>query len=213
MAQNFHKLFAPILYVIIFLTGFLTAAIWLSPDAYLEHLTDVLTAFSLAAFVTLAFLFCLFSLKRNTLKQLEILQREHMRPILRAALQLSPEHPNLLVCHLHNYGKGFAKHIRIRAEALTSTPAADLITEKLNSLPVFSDGLDMMAANEPRSFILFDLDDMPDTAAPDSDGLIKIHTVCNDIFGSLHSNETTLDLSGLVRPHTPKAKAKPKLLY
>ncbi|MBS4945217.1 MAG: hypothetical protein KHZ64_08560, partial [Neisseria mucosa] len=53
MHSSIQSRFAPILYVLIFLAGFLAAQVWFNQQAYLANLPLLVTAISAVAFVWL----------------------------------------------------------------------------------------------------------------------------------------------------------------
>ncbi|UOO86930.1 hypothetical protein [Neisseria arctica] len=87
MADKLQQVFAPVLYVVIFFLGFLTAAVWFNPNGYPADFATVLTAVAALAMVFLGYLFCRFSLMRRQKEseRLALLQHENIRPVLQPA--------------------------------------------------------------------------------------------------------------------------------
>ena len=220
MHTRLQQWFAPILYIVLFFTGFLAAFLWFNPRDYLQNLAATLMAVAALALVALAYFFARLSLQHRaqTSRYLEALQQERVRPVLHAVLRPAADQPHLIELALSNYGKGSARAVRLSAEPVAATPAAEAVMASLQSLSAMAGGLDILAAGETYGGVFTDFDILAARFAPAPfNGIIKINAEYQDCFGNLCATESVLDISalGALRPaaHAPARKARKKLLY
>ena len=117
MHTRLQQWFTPILYIVLFFAGFLSAFLWFNPRDYLQNLAATLTAVAALALVPLAYFFARLSLQHRaqTSRYLETLQQEHVRPVLHAVLRPAADQPHLIELALSNHGKGSAHAVRLSA--------------------------------------------------------------------------------------------------
>lgn len=120
MHASVQSRFAPILYVLIFFAGFLTAQIWFNQKAYTEELPPLLSALSAVALVWLAWAFVSVRSKAKAEKfyREKMIQNESIHPVLHASLQHLEHKPQMLALLVKNHGKGMAEQVRFKAEVL-----------------------------------------------------------------------------------------------
>ena len=145
MPSNVQTRSAPLLYVLIYFAGFLTACLWFNPQDYLSDLAPTVTA---VAALTAAWLVCLlvmYKVRSQTewMQREQRIQREQIHPVLHAAIRRMEGSPAALVLSVKNHGKGAAGKVRFHIEALPNHAASNAVTAAASRLPVFSDGLDM----------------------------------------------------------------------
>ena len=222
MPDQLQRLFAPVLYIVIFFSGFLTAAVWVDPEHYLADLPATLTAVAALALVLLAYFFSKLSLqhRHHERERLDTLQQENVRPVLHAVLRPAADSPHLIELALSNHGKGTAQAVKLSAESVAATPAAEAVSAALQPLGAFSDGLDLLAAGETYGGVFADFDTLAARFAPAPfNGIIKIVAEYQDVFGNACASESVLDISALGARQTPSPAAAParkprkKLLY
>ena len=111
MHATIQSRFAPILYVVIFFAGFLTACLWFNPKDYLADLAPVVAAVCAVALVWLAWTaVSVIARKKNEwLRREKLIQQEKVHPVLHASLQSVEEQPEMLALTIRNHGKGMAK--------------------------------------------------------------------------------------------------------
>lgn len=156
--------------------------------------------------------------RAQTSRYLETLQQEHVRPVLHAVLRPAADQPHLIELALSNHGKGSAHAVRLSAEPVAATPAAEAVVASLQSLSAVAGGLDILAAGETYGGVFTDFDILAARFAPAPfNGIIKISAEYQDCFGNLCATESVLDISalGALRPaaHAPARKPRKKLLY
>ena len=95
MHATIQSRFAPILYVVIFFAGFLTACLWFNPKDYLADLAPVVAAVCAVALVWLAWTaVSVIARKKNEwLRREKLIQQEKVHPVLHASLQSVEEQP------------------------------------------------------------------------------------------------------------------------
>ncbi len=218
MTDPLQRLFAPVLYILIFFAGFITAAIWLEPGHYLENLSSTVSALAALALVWLAYVFARRSLRLRLHEsaRLEALQQENVRPVLHAVLRPATNAPHLIELALSNHGKGTAHAVRLHVESIAATPAAEAVCARMQPLAAVSDGLDMLAAGEHYGGVFADFQVLAAQTAPAPfNGIIKISADCQDSLGNPCRNESVIDLSALAaaRPAPAARKPRKKLLY
>ena len=108
--------------------------------------------------------------------------------------------------------------MRLSAEPVAATPAAEAVVASLQSLSAVAGGLDILAAGETYGGVFTDFDILAARFAPAPfNGIIKISAEYQDCFGNLCATESVLDISalGALRPaaHAPARKPRKKLLY
>lgn len=218
MKPSLQRRAAPILYVVIFFTGFFTACLWFNPQDYLDNLAPTLTA--LAAVAMLWLLYVFLSAKNEArhelLRREKLVQQESIHPVLHASIHRVDEQPEMLVLAVRNYGKGMAQKVRMRAEALPDNEASQTVAAAMAQLPVFVQGLDKLAAGESYGGIFADSDILA-ASLPDGlfGGVIKLTVDCENAFGDMCTSETVLDLTLLNTVGKKAADNRPrkKLLY
>lgn len=222
MADKLQQVFAPVLYVVIFFLGFLTAAVWFNPNGYPADFATVLTAVAALAMVLLGYLFCRFSLMRRQKEseRLALLQHENIRPVLHAVLQPAADAPHLIELSVSNHGKGTAYAVKLSIESIAGSAAADVLSESVKPLTAFSDGLDMLAAGETYGSVFAAFDTLASRSVPAPfNGIVKIVAHYKDALGLDCANESTLDIAVLgalqAKPASAGTAVKPrkKLLY
>ena len=200
MPSNVQTRSAPMLYVLIYFAGFLTACLWFNPQDYLSDLAPTVTA---VAALTAAWLVCLlvmYKVRSRTewVQRERRIQRERIHPVLHAAIRRMEGKPAALVLSVKNHGKGAAGKIRFHIEALPNHAASSAVTAAASRLPVFSDGLDMLAAGGTYSGAFADVDELtaqlPQTGL---NGVVKLRLNYENTFGELCKSENVLDLSVL----------------
>ncbi|UOO82134.1 hypothetical protein LVJ83_01245 [Uruburuella testudinis] len=220
MSDSLQRLFTPVLYILIFFAGFITAAIWLAPGYYLENLPATVGALAAVALVWLAYVFAGLSLRhrRRESARLAALQQENVRPVLHAVLRPAADAPHLVELAVSNHGKGSARQVRLSIEAVAATPATAAVLACLQPLSAVSDGLDVLAAGESYGGVFADFETLAAHAAPAPfNGIIKVVAEYSDIFDNPCATESVLDMAALaaLQPaaHAAARKPRKKLLY
>lgn len=217
MHATIQSRFAPILYVVIFFAGFLTACLWFNPQDYLADLAPVVTAVSAVALVWLAWTaVSVIARKKNEwLRREKLIQQEKVHPVLHASLQSVEEQPEMLALIIRNHGKGMAKNIRLQVSSVSDKAAERAVVEAVSKLVIVGDGLDMLASGEVYGSVFGDIRELS-ASLPEKKfgGIMKlVMTYCN-VFGETCTSETSLDLSLLNAVELSEAEHKPsKLLY
>lgn len=164
MHASVQSRFAPILYVLIFFAGFLTAQIWFNQKAYTEELPPLLSALSAVALVWLAWAFVSVRSKAKAEKfyREKMIQNESIHPVLHASLQHLEHKPQMLALLVKNHGKGMAEQVRFKAEVLPDDEDARTIAAELAKMDMFASGetygrvfadiFELSAALEGRAF-------------------------------------------------------------
>lgn len=205
--------FAPALYILMFFAGFLTACVWFNPQDYLANLASAVTAFAAVALVWLAWAAVSVRIraKGEMQRREKLMQRESIHPVLHAAIRRVEDEPGMLALVIRNHGKGMAKNIRLRAVAVSDHPCAASVSAALETLPIFSEGADMLAADEVYAGIFADIRTL---AAADRDfgGIVRLDAEYENIFGESCTARTDLDISLLNRVPIEEVPRK-KLLY
>ena len=144
MHATIQSRFAPILYVVIFFAGFLTACLWFNPKDYLADLAPVVAAVCAVALVWLAWTaVSVIARKKNEwLRREKLIQQEKVHPVLHASLQSVEEQPEMLALTIRNHGKGMAKNIRLQVSSVSDKAAERAIVEAVSKLVIVGDGLD-----------------------------------------------------------------------
>lgn len=217
MTHSLTEKCAPILYVLTFFAGFAAAAVWFNQASYAEHLPETLLA--LAALAVVWILYAAASVRsrlhRERAYRERLVQQESVHPVLHAALHRMEEHPEMLVLAVCNHGKGLARRVRFEA-GTTDHPAARAVARAMAHLPVFGEGLDMIASGETYSGAFADSRTLSaELGQTEFNGLITLRAVCTNTFGDECHAETVLDLSILNTAPNAEADAPPRklLLY
>ncbi|EET44009.1 hypothetical protein NEISICOT_02190 [Neisseria sicca ATCC 29256] len=217
MHATIQSRFAPILYVVIFFAGFLTACLWFNPKDYLADLAPVVAAVCAVALVWLAWTaVSVIARKKNEwLRREKLIQQEKVHPVLHASLQSVEEQPEMLALTIRNHGKGMAKNIRLQVSSVSDKAAERAIVEAVSKLVIVGEGLDMLASGEVYGSVFGDIRELS-ASLPEKKfgGIMKlVMTYCN-VFGETCISETSLDLSLLNAVELSEAEHKPsKLLY
>ena len=208
MHASIQSRFAPILYVLIFFAGFLTAQIWFNQKAYTEELPPLLSALSAVALVWLAWAFVSARSKAKAEKfyREKMIQNESIHPVLHASLQHLEHKPQMLALLVKNHGKGIAEQVRFKAEVLPDDEDARTIALGTDAVAsgetygrVFADIFALSEALEGRAF----------------KGVLKLTAEYKNIFGDSCRSETALDLEGLNQAlqEISKTLEKPKRIF
>lgn len=159
MHASVQSRFAPILYVLIFFAGFLTAQIWFNQKAYTEELPPLLSALSAVALVWLAWAFVSVRSKAKAEKfyREKMIQNESIHPVLHASLQHLEHKPQMLALLVKNHGKGMAEQVRFKAEVLPDDEDARTIAAELAKMDMFALGTDAVASGETYGRVFADI--------------------------------------------------------
>lgn len=159
MHASVQSRFAPILYVLIFFAGFLTAQIWFNQKAYTEELPPLLSALSAVALVWLAWAFVSARSKAKAEKfyREKMIQNESIHPVLHASLQHLEHKPQMLALLVKNHGKGMAEQVRFKAEVLPDDEDARTIAAELAKMDMFALGTDAVASGETYGRVFADI--------------------------------------------------------
>ncbi|STZ77216.1 putative inner membrane protein [Bergeriella denitrificans] len=213
---SLHRRFAPFLYVLIFFAGFLTACLWLNPQAYLADLPAVVAAIAASALVFLAYALVAANLRaKNTrLAQETRLKQEAVQPIVRATLQPVAEQPEMLALAVCNHGKGPAHNLRFQIALEAGHPASEAVAQALTLLPLFQNGMDALAAGETTAGLVADSRTLR-ARIPDQrfSGTLKLVAEYEDTLGESGRTESILDLQPLNAAAPAEARPRKKLLY
>ena len=105
-----------------------------------------------------------------------------------------------MVLSVKNHGKGAAGKVRFHIEALPNHAASNAVTAAASRLPVFSDGLDMLAAGETYSGAFADVEELTAQLPPNGlSGVVKLRLEYQNTFGETCKSENVLELAGLNR--------------
>ncbi|HEZ4477177.1 TPA: hypothetical protein WIV77_001623 [Neisseria meningitidis] len=200
MHASVQSRFAPILYVLIFFAGFLTAQIWFNQKAYTEELPPLLSALSAVALVWLAWAFVSARSKAKAEKfyREKMIQNESIHPVLHASLQHLEHKPQMLALLVKNHGKGMAEQVRFKAEVLPDDEDARTIAAELAKMDMFALGTDAVASGETYGRVFADIFEL--SAALEGrefKGMLKLTAEYKNIFGDACRSETALDLGAL----------------
>ena len=90
--------------------------------------------------------------------------------------------------------------MRFHIEALPNHAASNAVTAAASRLPVFSDGLDMLAAGETYSGAFADVEELTAQLPPNGlSGVVKLRLEYQNTFGETCKSENVLELAGLNR--------------
>lgn len=217
MTHSLTEKCAPILYVLTFFAGFAAACVWFNQESYAEHLPETLLALAALAIVWILYAAASVSsrLRRERAYRDRLVQQESVHPVLHAALHRVEDRPEMLVLAVRNHGKGLAHKVRFEAET-SDHPAAHAVARAMAQLPVFAEGLDMLASGETYGGIFADSRTLlAELEQPEFNGLIKLRAVYANTFGDECHAETVLDLSVLNAPHHAETapQTRKMLLY
>lgn len=202
MPSNVQTRSAPLLYVLIYFAGFLTACLWFNPQDYLSDLAPTVTAVAALTAVWLVCLLVMYKVRSQTewMQREQRIQREQIHPVLHAAIRRMEGSPATLVLSVKNHGKGAAGKVRFHIEALPNHAASNAVTAAASRLPVFSDGLDMLAAGETYSGAFADVEELTAQLPPNGlSGVVKLRLEYQNTFGETCKSENVLELAGLNR--------------
>lgn len=217
MNSTFQRIFAPVLYILIFFGGFLTAFLWFDPQTYRANLLSTMTAVSLFGAVWLVYA----ALSDHTRRHDELhrrsllIQQESIQPVVNVMIRRAEDYPHLLVMMVRNAGKGLAKNIRFRVQTAGSSAAEEAVAAALMKLIAVQNGIDQLAAGETYAAVFADSNTLA-AELPERKfgGTVKIIADCCNVFDQTGTTESVLDLSVLNGFHRPEPAEKPrKLLY
>ncbi|WP_373740922.1 hypothetical protein [Neisseria sp.] len=192
--------FAPALYILFFLTGFLAARLWFNPQNHLAELPTTLAAVAALAVAYLSYLVAMYGirLRAEEHRRTQTAQRESIHPILHAAVTVPADRPYLLTLDIHNSGKGRAADIRFRAAPVADKPAARALIDNLQALPVFDTGLDTLGTGEHSLIVFADTADIFQLLSEHGlNGAVRLTAEYRNIFGEPCKSESILDLGAV----------------
>ena len=150
MHASIQSRFAPILYVLIFFAGFLTAQVWFNQKAYIGELFSLVAVLSAVALVWLVW--AVVSVRSKVAGEKfyreKMIQNESIHPVLHASLQHLEHKPQMLALLVRNHGKGMAEQVRFKAEVLPDDEDARVIAAELAKMDMFTLGTDAVASGE-----------------------------------------------------------------
>lgn len=215
MNSSFQRRFAPVLYVLIFFTGFFTACLWFNPQDYLENLPPTLTAVAAVALFWLVYAVTAARAeqRREMLYRERLIQKESVHPVLHATIHRVEDRPEMLVLAVRNYGKGMAERVKVSVEAMPDQPGSQAVAQAIMQLPAVAEGIDRLAAGETYGGIFADsrilAAELPNQ---EFSGVVRVTVTCENTFGDACHSETVLELS-LLNSSNPEDKPRKKLLY
>lgn len=216
MNASFQRRFAPILYVVIFFAGFLTACLWFNPQDYLANLP--LTLLAIAAVALIWLIYAVVSVRASQRSEMlyreSLIQKESIHPVLHAAIHRVEDRPEMLVLAVRNYGKGLAEKVNMRIEVVSDNSCSHAVAQAMAKLPTFAEGIDCLAAGETYGGIFADsrllAADLPNR---EFSGVLRLLVDCENTFGDVCTSETLLDLSLLNGSEPKEETVRKKLLY
>ena len=218
MHASIQSRFAPILYVLIFFAGFLTAQVWFNQKAYTGELFSLVAVLSAVALVWLVW--AVVSVRSKVAGEKfyreKMIQNESIHPVLHASLQHLEHKPQMLALLVRNHGKGMAEQVRFKAEVLPDDEDARVIAAELAKMDMFTLGTDAVASGETYGRVFADIFEL--SAALEGrafKGMLKLTAEYKNIFGDACSSETALDLEGLNQAlqEISKTSEKPKRIF
>ena len=218
MHASIQSRFAPILYVLIFFAGFLTAQVWFNQKAYTGELFRLVVVLSAVALVWLVW--AVVSVRSKVAGEKfyreKMIQNESIHPVLHASLQHLEHKPQMLALLVRNHGKGMAEQVRFKAEVLPDDEDARVIAAELAKMDMFTLGTDAVASGETYGRVFADIFEL--SAALEGrafKGMLKLTAEYKNIFGDACSSETALDLEGLNQAlqEISKTSEKPKRIF
>ena len=218
MHASIQSRFAPILYVLIFFAGFLTAQVWFNQKAYTGELFSLVAVLSAVALVWLVW--AVVSVRSKVAGEKfyreKMIQNESIHPVLHASLQHLEHKPQMLALLVRNHGKGMAEQVRFKAEVLPDDEDARVIAAELAKMDMFTLGTDAVASGETYGRVFADIFEL--SAALEGrafKGMLKLTAEYKNIFGDACYSETALDLEGLNQAlqEISKTSEKPKRIF
>ena len=218
MHASIQSRFAPILYVLIFFAGFLTAQVWFNQKVYTGELFRLVAVLSAVALVWLVW--AVVSVRSKVAGEKfyreKMIQNESIHPVLHASLQHLEHKPQMLALLVKNHGKGMAEQVRFKAEVLPDDEDARVIAAELAKMDMFTLGTDAVASGETYGRVFADIFEL--SAALEGrafKGMLKLTAEYKNIFGDACSSETALDLEGLNQAlqEISKTSEKPKRIF
>ena len=218
MHASIQSRFAPILYVLIFFAGFLTAQVWFNQKVYTGELFRLVAVLSAVALVWLVW--AVVSVRSKVAGEKfyreKMIQNESIHPVLHASLQHLEHKPQMLALLVRNHGKGMAEQVRFKAEVLPDDEDARVIAAELAKMDMFTLGTDAVASGETYGRVFADIFEL--SAALEGrafKGMLKLTAEYKNIFGDACSSETALDLEGLNQAlqEISKTSEKPKRIF
>ena len=218
MHASIQSRFAPILYVLIFFAGFLTAQVWFNQKAYTGELFRLVAVLSAVALVWLVW--AVVSVRSKVAGEKfyreKMIQNESIHPVLHASLQHLEHKPQMLALLVRNHGKGMAEQVRFKAEVLPDDEDARVIAAELAKMDMFTLGTDAVASGETYGRVFADIFEL--SAALEGrafKGMLKLTAEYKNIFGDACYSETALDLEGLNQAlqEISKTSEKPKRIF
>ena len=218
MHASIQSRFAPILYVLIFFAGFLTAQVWFNQKAYTGELFSLVAVLSAVALVWLVW--AVVSVRSKVAGEKfyreKMIQNESIHPVLHASLQHLEHKPQMLALLVRNHGKGMAEQVRFKAEVLPDDEDARVIAAELAKMDMFTLGTDAVASGETYGRVFADIFEL--SAALEGrafKGMLKLTAEYKNIFGDACRSETALDLEGLNQAlqEISKTSEKPKRIF
>lgn len=218
MHASIQSRFAPILYVLIFFAGFLTAQVWFNQEAYTGELPPLLSALSAVALVWLVW--AVVSVRSKVAGEKfyreKMIQNESIHPVLHASLQHLEHKPQMLALLVRNHGKGMAEQVRFKAEVLPDDEDARVIAAELAKMDMFTLGTDAVASGETYGRVFADIFALSEALEGRAfKGVLKLTAEYKNIFGDSCRSETALDLEGLNQAlqEISKTLEKPKRIF
>ena len=218
MHASIQSRFAPILYVLIFFAGFLTAQVWFNQKAYTGELFSLVAVLSAVALVWLVW--AVVSVRSKVAGEKfyreKMIQNESIHPVLHASLQHLEHKPQMLALLVRNHGKGMAEQVRFKAEVLPDDEDARVIAAELAKMDMFTLGTDAVASGETYGRVFADIFALYEALVGRAfKGALKLTAEYKNIFGDSCRSETALDLEGLNQAlqEISKTPEKPKRIF
>ena len=218
MHASIQSRFAPILYVLIFFAGFLTAQVWFNQKAYTGELFSLVAVLSAVALVWLVW--AVVSVRSKVAGEKfyreKMIQNESIHPVLHASLQHLEHKPQMLALLVRNHGKGMAEQVRFKAEVLPDDEDARVIAAELAKMDMFTLGTDAVASGETYGRVFADIFVLSEALEGRAfKGVLKLNAEYKNIVGDSCRSETALDLEGLNQAlqEISKTSEKPKRIF